>query len=318
MLTQNTAGHGFSPDAFVQMAFQAAHFSLYGRIVCTYEPAMTKNFAHGRTEAIRTVQPASVHFAKVFCSDASNKDKISALRAACKAHTELTKECSKGLGQDRILYAMQCLALKGANNKNGQASEGEDGSGSGSDDNEEDREAKVPALFKDAGWAALNHTTISTSNCGNPCLRLFGFGAVTQDGFGIGYIIKDEGLSFCASSKHLQTPRFLDTLRVYLLEVQRMLQQAHRQANERPSSTFVDHSGRLMDARTGKPMGKMMQSDVADDPEAASGTPVRSEDAEDMTSGYGFFVRPVLDSSSLRTADPMLWAHRTPERWTGS
>ena len=57
--------HGFSPDAFVQMAFQAAYFGLYGRIECTYEPAMTKAFLHGRTEAIRTVQPESVAFVKV-------------------------------------------------------------------------------------------------------------------------------------------------------------------------------------------------------------------------------------------------------------
>ena len=29
---------------------------------------------------------------------------------------------------------------------------------------------------------------------GNPALRLFGFGPVVSDGFGIGYIIKEEGL----------------------------------------------------------------------------------------------------------------------------
>lgn len=36
----------------------------------------------------------------------------------------------------------------------------------------------------------INHSTISTSNCGNPSLRLFGFAPVVDDGFGIGYIIK--------------------------------------------------------------------------------------------------------------------------------
>ena len=57
--------YGFSPDAFVQMAFQAAYFGLYGRIECTYEPAMTKAFIHGRTEAIRTVQEHTVNFTRV-------------------------------------------------------------------------------------------------------------------------------------------------------------------------------------------------------------------------------------------------------------
>lgn len=57
--------HGFSPDAFMQMAFQAAYYGLYGRVESTYEPAMTKAFLHGRTEAIRTVQPESVNFVKV-------------------------------------------------------------------------------------------------------------------------------------------------------------------------------------------------------------------------------------------------------------
>lgn len=57
--------HGFSPDAFVQMAFQAAYYGLYGRVESTYEPAMTKAFRHGRTESIRTVQPESVAFVKV-------------------------------------------------------------------------------------------------------------------------------------------------------------------------------------------------------------------------------------------------------------
>lgn len=60
--------HGMSPDAFVQMAFQAAWFGLYGRTDCVYEPAMTKAFLHGRTEAIRSVQPESVDFTKVCTS----------------------------------------------------------------------------------------------------------------------------------------------------------------------------------------------------------------------------------------------------------
>lgn len=42
------------------MAYQATYFSLYGRTESTYEPAMTKAFLHGRTEAIRSVTPEYV------------------------------------------------------------------------------------------------------------------------------------------------------------------------------------------------------------------------------------------------------------------
>ncbi|KAF5379902.1 hypothetical protein D9757_007181 [Collybiopsis confluens] len=224
--------HGFSPDAFVQMAFQAAYFGLYGRIECVYEPAMTKSFLHGRTEAIRSVQPESVEFTKRYYSEATASQKVAALRKACERHVKLTKECSQGLGQDRHLYALYCLLQR---------------------ERRDDPGVPLPAIFTDPGWILLNTSILSTSNCGNPALRLFGFGPVAANGFGIGYIIKDDGLSICASSKHLQTRRFLDTLKGYLLDIQRMLIRLHREANA-PPSPFVDHSGVLRDARTGRPI----------------------------------------------------------------
>ena len=55
----------------------------------------------------------------------------------------------------------------------------------------------------------------------------------------------------CASSKHLQTRRFLDTLQGYLLDIQRLLIQLHRSANER-AAPFVDHLGILRDSKTGR------------------------------------------------------------------
>lgn len=86
----------------------------------------------------------------------------------------------------------------------------------------------MPLLFADAGWDKINNTILSTSNCGNPSLRHFGFGPTTGDGFGIGYIIKDEGISICASSKHRQTKRFVDALESYLLEIRRILKATQR------------------------------------------------------------------------------------------
>ncbi|KAM0787171.1 hypothetical protein ACM66B_006420 [Microbotryomycetes sp. NB124-2] len=248
--------HGFSPDAFVQMAYQAAYFSLYGRVESTYEPAMTKAFLHGRTEAIRTVTPECVQFVKTFCSDAAPRDKISALRVACKAHTELTKNCSKGLGQDRVLYAMYCLAQQQQHDAKEASKKANGASSSDSDSDEADLNptSGTPALFTDAGYATLNESILSTSNCGNPALRLFGFGPTAASGFGIGYIIKDDSIAFCASSRHRQTGRFLDALRAYFLEVYRMMKQLHSEANRRPNSSFVDHYAGEIDAKTGRPL----------------------------------------------------------------
>ncbi|KAI7852059.1 acyltransferase ChoActase/COT/CPT [Circinella umbellata] len=188
-----------SPDAFVQMAFQAAYYGLYGKCESTYEPAMTKTYLHGRTEAIRSCTEDSVNFVETYFSSASDSDKLETLRKALKTHTGLTRECAKGQGHDRHLYAMECLWDR--------THIGE----------------KKPLIFTDPGWKTMSHTVISTSNCGNPALRLFGFGPVVSDGFGIGYIIKEDGIAFVASSKHRQTERYLATLEAYLLDVQGML-----------------------------------------------------------------------------------------------
>lgn len=262
---------GFSPDAFVQMAFQAAYYGLYGRVECTYEPAMTKMYLHGRTEAVRTVSPESVNFVQTFWADNPAEQKVEALKRACQKHVTNTKECAKGEGCDRHLYALFCLwqrlqdeASSGNQHGSGGSTTGSSGYASPTSDqaasptredsvlsvesdggtgspsqspsqshmvtrargdstNSRSSPTPLPLIFADAGWDKLNNTILSTSNCGNPSLRQFGFGPVSGDGFGVGYIIKDEGIAICCSSKHRQTKRFVNTLEAYLLEIRRVL-----------------------------------------------------------------------------------------------
>ena len=262
---------GFSPDAFVQMAFQAAYYGLYGRVECTYEPAMTKMFLHGRTEAIRTVTNESVNFVQTFWADNPAEQKIDALHKACQRHTTTTRDCAKAQGCDRHLYALFCLwqrtvdenlsSAASITSSNGYSSHADamsdvacspprhepayllDGatnhtrtttttssttrprndSATSTTSHSPSPPHRLPLIFADSGWDKLNMTILSTSNCGNPSLRQFGFGPVSGDGFGIGYIIKDEGISICVSSRHRQTRRFVDTLESYLLEIRRIL-----------------------------------------------------------------------------------------------
>lgn len=251
---------GFSPDAFLQMAFQAAYYGLYGRLESTYEPAMTKFFLHGRTEAIRPVTNECAEFIRTFWGDNPAEQKVNALRKAAEKHTAITKECSKGQGQDRHLYALYCLWQRSFDEltspsanvsvdtgSNGYSSPVENGS-SGLDSPKlsevvsEDGMSSAnsfslrgmrpvpatPAIFSDPGWDKINNTILSTSNCGNPCLRHFGFGPTSGDGFGIGYIIKDDSISICASSKHRQTARLMHTMELYLLEIRKLLRATTR------------------------------------------------------------------------------------------
>lgn len=187
-----------SPDAFIQMSFQAAYYSSYGKVECTYEPAMTKKFNHGRTEAIRTVSNESNLFVrKFFDALISPEEKIKLLQAACNKHSQRTRDSSNGLGVDRHLYGLYCIWQKYFSQK----------------------VSEIPSIFKDKGWEVLNASVISTSNCGNPALRLFGFGPVTSNGFGLSYIIKNDSFTIAACSKHRQTKRFINTLNKYFFEI---------------------------------------------------------------------------------------------------
>ncbi|KAL2865366.1 choline/carnitine O-acyltransferase [Aspergillus lucknowensis] len=318
---------GFSPDAFVQMAFQAAYYGLYGQIVNTYEPAMTKAFLHGRTEAIRTVTNESVDFLKTFWADNPAEAKVNSLRKAAQKHTATTKECSKGQGQDRHLYALYTLwqrsfdeapisadnyVEEGSNGYTSPADNGSIGGSPGSPRSLSISEAEgmsttssysrvmrvlppTPAIFSDPGWDKVNNTILSTSNCGNPSLRHFGFGPTSADGFGIGYIIKDDSISICASSKHRQTARLMQTLESYLLEIRKLL----RATNHKPASPRASRA-REMEmlaerVQRDQRKGRVVRTETG---HLRGGTETPTTDSgeldDDGMGGYGFFDAGML------------------------
>ncbi|CCE83352.1 Piso0_003927 [Millerozyma farinosa CBS 7064] len=257
-----------SPDAFVQMAFQATYYALYGKVECTYEPAMTKHFFHGRTDAIRTVSAESNMFVrKFFDSSYSDSEKLRYLSEACSKHAAQTKLSASGQGIDRHLYALFCIwkryvdsekpvseSDRTSNTKvdsfqrsntliddDCQTQSSEETIGNNFDDTKYSL-SDLPPIFADSGWDKLNNTVLSTSNCGNPSLRLFGFGPVSANGFGLGYIIKDDSISICAASKHRQTERFLVTLESYLDEIYRMYKNVNKDPLQAPIDTKIKTS----------------------------------------------------------------------------
>ncbi|KAK5017759.1 carnitine O-acetyltransferase yat1 [Cryomyces antarcticus] len=325
---------GFSPDAFVQMAFQAAYYGLYGRVECVYEPAMTKLYHHGRTEAVRSVTVESVDFVTTFWGENPPAQKIELLKKACEKHTAITRDCAKAQGHDRHLYALFCVWQRSIDEEGAEAasSNGMDSNGySSPQDGLSERDPSsaigspgrtsmlseegsvnapspthahsahaMPTIFADSGWDKINNTILSTSNCGNPSLRQFGFGPTSGDGFGIGYIIKDGSVSICASSKHRQTKRFVNAIEQYFLEIRKLLKMTQRRGTSsdknatkareaeelRPKSKRMKGRGRLVGATDGKPG---ILTPHQEESAAAS-------DDEDL-GGYGFF-----DAGMLRQA----------------
>ena len=330
---------GFSPDAFVQMAFQGAYYGLYGRIENVYEPAMTKIFLHGRTEAIRAVTQESVDFVKTFWGDFPAQKKVDALKRATMKHTGVTKECAKAMGQDRHLYALYTVWQRGVDEDGEEKVVYED------DDDEQEMSPisdngplspqilpnnppttskekpstpsrspspasrspqlhNPPSIFTDPGWSLLNNTILSTSNCGNPSLRHFGFGPTSPEGFGIGYIIKEDSISVCASSKHRQTKRFIDSIEAYLIEMRKLLRATVGKSiaqkggvsrvREREQAGSSDaqprKSGQQRSGRAIKNEVYTIKADDNLDQPAAEG----AADEEDEMGGYGFFDAGML------------------------
>ncbi|GEQ67064.1 hypothetical protein JCM33374_g727 [Metschnikowia sp. JCM 33374] len=266
----------YSPDAFVQMAFQASYYALYGKVECTYEPAMTKSFFHGRTEAIRTVsQESNLFVRKFFNPEFPSKDKLKVLSAACTKHSEQTKRCSIGEGVDRHLFALFCIWKQIMAQSDTSSNSSEHTVGENNQEFSDLNLTELPEIFADHGWDKLNNTVLSTSNCGNPSLRLFGFGPVSANGFGIGYIIKDDSISICASSKHRQTERFLVTLESYLIEVYRIFKEVNStSAVVAPIDTKIKSGGH----------GTSVQSEVTKPPIVP-----KNDSLNTLFGGYGYF-----------------------------
>ena len=119
---------------------------------------------------------------------------------------------------------------------------------------------------------------LSTSNCGNPSLRHFGFGPTSGEGFGIGYIIKDDSISICASSKHRQTKRFVDSLESYLVEIRRILRATQTKTPAHKASRVREAEERPNFGSRHKSKGRLICAEGAKSPDTVEESKAESED----------------------------------------
>ncbi|KAM9632762.1 palmitoyl thioesterase CPT1C [Trichechus inunguis] len=100
-----------SPDSFIQMALQLAHFWDRGQFCLTYESVMTRLFLEGRTETVRSCTREACNFVKAMEDDEKTDPQCLALfRVAVDKHQALLKAAMSGQGVDRHLFTLYIVS----------------------------------------------------------------------------------------------------------------------------------------------------------------------------------------------------------------
>ncbi|KAL3887263.1 hypothetical protein ACJMK2_027207 [Sinanodonta woodiana] len=208
-----------SPDAYIQMALQVTYFKDAGKFALTYESSMTRLYLHGRTETVRSLTLEGCDFVRAFLDEkVSKQEKIRLLQKACEVHQQLYKDSMTGKGIDRHLFALYVVS-KGL---------------------EYDCEFLKKALS--IPWTLSTsqqpQQQIATSpNCDLPQYRDMvspggGFGPVSDDGYGVSYMIPgDLKFFFHVSSKksvdHTNSSTFMKLLFETLDQMQDLFGKDH-------------------------------------------------------------------------------------------
>lgn len=190
---------GVKADSLIQISLQIAHYALYGRPISTVEPVSTRIFKNSRSELYPVQNDFITKTCQIFVSDSTPSIRWQSFIDCCKFHSNNLRKCAKGEGFEKHLKALQNVYLQRQifNQVNPEFKIPDD---------------EIPPLLFDDVIFPLFVPDLVASNCGNPAMRLFGLTPAVSNGFGIGYIIKDDTTEFCLISQFRQNERFLSTL----------------------------------------------------------------------------------------------------------
>eukprot|EP00043_Microstomoeca_roanoka_P013995 m.137782 g.137782 ORF g.137782 m.137782 type:complete len:785 (-) comp15901_c0_seq1:477-2831(-) len=175
-----------SPDAWLQLTLQLAYYRDQGRFAQTYEASMTRLFKHGRTETVRPVTIESTEFVRAMCSGEATKEQcIELLRKAANTHVMNFKDAMAGKGIDRHLFCLYVMSVW---------------HGTKSPFLEE--ALSVPWYLSTSQTPVQQTPLFDLHNNLDKISAGGGFGPVTDDGYGVSYIISsDLVVSFHVTSK---------------------------------------------------------------------------------------------------------------------
>jgi carnitine O-acetyltransferase len=193
---------GMSPDAFVQMAYQLAHRRAKGFTGATYESIATRQYHHGRTEAMRVVTPEVLDFVATMEDPGTDRAaRLAAFKAAADKHVARAKESQAIQAPEQHLWELQLIHQRRGG-------------------------AEPLPLYETPGWQKMRSDYMSTSSAPSTNIQYFGFGSTSSQCIGVAYVLLPDRLNV-----HLSTPRpvadamfeFAGQLRVAIGELQSLL-----------------------------------------------------------------------------------------------
>ncbi|KAK0152040.1 Carnitine O-palmitoyltransferase 1, liver isoform [Merluccius polli] len=201
-----------SPDAFIQIALQLAHFRDKGKFCLTYEASMTRLFREGRTETVRSCTNETCAFVRAMLRNDTREECLKLLKVAAEKHQSMYRLAMTGMGIDRHLFCLYVVSKY---------------------------LGEESAFLKEV---LSEPWRLSTSQTPLQQVELFdlvrypeyvssggGFGPVADDGYGVSYIIVGENLiNFHISSKHsspeTDSHRFGDNIKRAMLDILALFQ----------------------------------------------------------------------------------------------
>uniref|UniRef100_A0A671Q113 carnitine O-palmitoyltransferase n=1 Tax=Sinocyclocheilus anshuiensis TaxID=1608454 RepID=A0A671Q113_9TELE len=196
-----------SPDAFIQLALQLAHYRDKGKFCLTYEASMTRLYREGRTETVRSCTMESCAFVRAMISNKTREEKLCLLTQAAKKHQQMYRLAMTGQGTDRHLFCLYVVSkYLGQDSPFLQEVLSEPWRLSTS---------QTP-LQQGELFDLVNHPEYVTTGGG--------FGPVADDGYGVAYVIVGEKLinfhiSSKCSSPETDSHRFGNNIRQAMLDM---------------------------------------------------------------------------------------------------
>lgn len=224
---------GFSPDAYFQMVLQAAYYSISGRVGNGFEPVVTRQYLHGRTDVVRSATPEAAAFARLFNDRAaSDAEKLDGLARATQAHSARVKDCASGLSHHRHLYIINQMWKRRRAFLDAVALASPQTNGSEISGHDE-----APSIFTDPGWSRLGTTILMGSNVENPCLAYAGFGPPSDHGFTICYYIRKDHMAMSINSRNGQAEELGSAINKTFQELKRMVEEKEKEMRPATNGT---------------------------------------------------------------------------------